>query len=113
MDVTVTTDRSSYDVRDDVVLTLTARNVTDATVTLEFSSSQRYDFQVEDSSGTTVWSWSDDRGFAQVLGEETVAPGEELTWTETVTLQPGDYTAVGMVTTRSGDLTDRASFTVR
>lgn len=115
MEVTVTTDRSMYGSGDEVEVRLRAWNTSDAAVTLEFTSGQRYDFQVQDVTGATVWTWSADRSFIQVLGEETLAPGEELVWTETVgaTLEPGDYTAVGMVTNRSGPLVDRASFTVR
>lgn len=115
LDVTVRTDRSTYDQNDAVQLTLTARNTSDAPVDLEFTSSQRYDFRVENAAGSTVWTWSATRSFAQVLGEETFAPGEERSWSSTVgaDLSPGGYTAVGMVMNRSGPIVDRDRFTIR
>lgn len=44
-------------------------------MTLEFASAQRYDFVVRSKGGAEVWRWSADQMFAQMLGEETLAPG--------------------------------------
>ncbi len=43
--------------------------------TLSFSSAQRFDLWLEDSSGRELWRWSDGRMFAQVVGSETLEPG--------------------------------------
>ncbi len=44
-------------------------------MTLSFSSAQRFDLWLEDSSGRELWRWSDGRMFAQVVGSETLEPG--------------------------------------
>jgi hypothetical protein len=54
---------SSLNVRvvaDTVVLELHVTNVTARPLTLEFMTTQRYDFQVSTRTGESVWSWSAD-----------------------------------------------------
>jgi hypothetical protein len=94
-----------------------ALNVTNAGTTpvvLEFPSSQRYDFAVESPSGETVWSWSADRTFAQVLGANTLAAGAtaayEAEWT--TGHRPGRYVAVGRVTSTSQPIELRTEFEI-
>jgi hypothetical protein len=115
LEVTVRSDRASYEAGARPTLTLTLRNRGDEAVTLHFTSSQRYDFRVEDASGRVVWTWSAARSFMQVLGSATLEAGDEVSWTERTesALAPGEYTAVGMVTDREGPLVARAAFTVR
>lgn len=115
VELTVDTDRESYAPGDTVEVTLVVRNRGEGTVSLAFRTSQRYDVRIEDGSADEVWRWSADRGFLQVLGDETLEAGEELRWTERFTgaLEPGEYTAVGVVTSRPEPLTDRVPFSVR
>jgi hypothetical protein len=61
---------------DSVRFELHITNVTSEPVSLEFASSQRYDFEVADGEGVRVWRWSDDMMFAQALGTDVLAPGE-------------------------------------
>jgi hypothetical protein len=61
---------------DSARLELHVTNVTTEPVTLEFATSQRYDFEVLTESGERLWRWSDEMMFAQVLGEEVLAVGE-------------------------------------
>lgn len=51
-------------------------NDTQIPITLNFTTSQRFDFSIYDSSGAEVWRWSADRYFLQVLGQLTLNPGE-------------------------------------
>jgi hypothetical protein len=66
----------------------TVKNQTEQEVTFEFTSSQRYDYAVKDGSGETVFLYSSAAAFMQVLGEETLAQGEELSYT--IELPPGE-----------------------
>ncbi|TYR76089.1 hypothetical protein FZC79_08010 [Rossellomorea vietnamensis] len=66
----------------------TVKNQTEKEVTFEFSSSQRYDYAVKNSSGETIFLYSSAAAFMQVLGSETLAQGEELSYT--IELPPGE-----------------------
>lgn len=56
---------------------LTLRNHRLDPFTLEFSSSQRFDFEIRDEPGTVVWRWSDGKAFLPVMGTELIAHGEK------------------------------------
>lgn len=59
--------------------TLTVSNESDDPVSLTFSDSQRVDFVVRDSEADTErWRWSEGQLFAQMLGSETLDPGESV-----------------------------------
>lgn len=81
---------------------LHATNTSDAPVVLEFASGQRFDFIVRDAGGSEVWRWSEDRMFTQALGQESIPPGETVTFDGTWPTQgrTGTYEAVGRITTR-------------
>jgi hypothetical protein len=87
-------------------------NSTSQPVALEFTSGQRYDFEVVDANGAKVWQWSADRMFAQVLGTESVAPGGSLKYE--AEWRPdrgsGTFTAVGRVSATNRQLEQRARF---
>jgi hypothetical protein len=97
-----------------VRFSLNLTNAGTAAVVLEFASSQRYDFVVEDPSGETVWVWSADRSFAQMVGADTLAAGEtveyEAVWTSG--RRPGRYVAVGRVTSTSMPVELRTEFEI-
>jgi len=50
--------------------------------TLLYRNAQRYDFAVVDSLGREIWRWSLGKAFAEVVGEDTLAPGETLAFSE-------------------------------
>lgn len=89
---------------DSVRFSLAVTNATNAPLTLQFPSARRYDFAVLDGA-REVWRWSADRGFAQVLGTETLAPGETRTWSEAWRPDPAlrgrELTAVGTLASSS------------
>ena len=88
---------------DSVRLTLQVTNAGTTPVALSFSSGQSYDFAVR-SGGTTLWTWSADRGFIQALRTETLAAGETRTWSESWTPPrgtSGTLTAVATLTSTS------------
>ncbi|MFB6135766.1 MAG: BsuPI-related putative proteinase inhibitor [Halobacteriaceae archaeon] len=89
-----------------VSFTYRVRNEGDEDATLTFSTGQRAEFEVYDGD-ERVWRWSDDRMFAQLLGEEVLAPGESLTvegaWDAP---EGGEYTAVAsLAANEAGDET--------
>jgi len=60
-------------------LSLTVENEGDEPVELDFTDAQRAEFVAVDAdSGEEVWRWGDGRMFGQVLGTETLSPGETL-----------------------------------
>jgi hypothetical protein len=78
----LTTDRPAYPAGATVALTLTVTNAGSAPVTMQFSSGQKYDFEVR-RAGQVVWRWAADRMFTQALTNLTLAPGERKVFTET------------------------------
>jgi hypothetical protein len=83
-------------------------------VALEFSTAQRAEFVVETPEGAELWRWSADRMFAQVLGEERLAPGETLVerahWEARP--GPGEYSAVARLVGRGAEVEERATFVI-
>jgi len=82
---------------DTVWLGLHVTNTSGAPLELEFTSAQRFDFEVRTTGGEEVWRWSADRAFAQAVGSERLEP--EATWQERVQWvaggRKGEYVAVG------------------
>lgn len=111
---TITTDRPAYAPGDPITLTLTLRNTTSAPVTLEFATSQRYDFTIEDARAP-LWRWSTGQMFAQMLGEETLAAGDSVVYRERFRreLTAGSYRAVGTIVRMGEAITASAEFQVR
>ena len=99
-------------VEDTVVLEIHITNVAASPITLEFTSSQRYDFAVATTEGESVWRWSAARSFAQVLGSEELQPGESRRYRETWvgTGERGDYVATGWVVSTSYPVELRTAF---
>jgi hypothetical protein len=97
----VSTDKQAYGFGEPIELVLKLTNHSSQPVTLEFPSSQRYDFVIADSSGATVWSWSANRMFAQMIGAERVAPNDSREYREQFSgsLPTGTYRATGIITT--------------
>ncbi|UFU00771.1 hypothetical protein KO561_07500 [Radiobacillus kanasensis] len=84
----------------------TVKNQTEKTVKLEFTSSQRYDFSVETKEGKQVYLYSSTASFLQALGEETMEPAGELTYTldlNQIDLSPGEYVLTAWMTPKEGE----------
>jgi hypothetical protein len=115
LELTLETDRELYAPGDPVTLNLTLTNAGEEPVTLEFSDAQRFDLRILDAGGGLLWQWSDEHVFAQLLGEERVAPGDSLTWQATYEgrLSTGLYIAEGLVPARDRTLRADAGFRVR
>jgi hypothetical protein len=66
--------------------TLIARNVTDKAITVEFRSSQQYDFIIRDAKGKELIRWSTDKGFMAVIQEVELAAAEQWSFEEELPL---------------------------
>lgn len=97
---------------DSVLLTLHATNVSGRALKLEYPSAQRYDFAVLDGAGATVWQWSADRQFAQVVSSEEVAAGGTVQYREAWRPggRQGTFTAVGRLEASGQPLELRTEF---
>ena len=96
-------DRHVYPARTaaDLVARFSIRNTTDRPLVLTFPSAQRNDLAIRNAAGDTVYVWSADKLFAQVLGTETIAPGSERSWVITApigNLRSGKYVAEAWLT---------------
>jgi len=106
-----------------IALAMTVRNAGDSPETLRFRTGQRADFAAYRTGGgggtgkeggaeddDPVWRYGTGRLFTQVLGSETLEPGESTTyeaaWEDP---PPGRYRIVGEVTAEERDLTATAT----
>ena len=84
--VTLDGNRFRFTVGAPISMTLSVTNCGDDPLHRFYRDSQRYDFIVQEAEdaevGSEAWRWSANRVFAQVLGEETLGPGETVTYTE-------------------------------
>jgi Intracellular proteinase inhibitor len=97
-------------------LTLEVVNRSPRPVTLQFRDSQRYDFLIRNAQGQEVWRWSAGQMFAQMLGEETLAPdGENLTYrtVKQLPLMRGSYTVIGVVPAMGAQMSARLQVTIQ
>ena len=102
-------------VADTVRVVLHVTNPTNQPVRLEFSSAQRYDFAIRTADGTSVWTWSADKGFAAALGSETIAPGASLDYSEVWIAgnRRGSFVAVAQLTSTSHPIREQAAFSIQ
>jgi hypothetical protein len=113
--VVLTTDKRTYAAGEPIALTLALVNAGSEPLRLRFMTAQRYDFTLQDQRGQQVWRWSSERFFAQVLGEETIAPGGALSYSATVrhALPTGWYTAVGVLPAAEGRVSASMGIEIR
>lgn len=105
MEVSLDVIEESAQPRRGVGLLLKACNRSGKPIDLDFSTGQRYDFEVS-QNGDIVWRWSDGMSFTQVFGQERWDSGECKTyseWWDGTDSQggiapPGSYQAVGILT---------------
>ena len=75
-------------------MTLMARNESDRTFQVVFSSAKRFDFAVYDPANKAVWRWSADRMFSQSLTSLVIKPGELVVFTASWDQKDGSGTQV-------------------
>ncbi|WP_423408874.1 BsuPI-related putative proteinase inhibitor [Heyndrickxia sp. MSNUG] len=81
------------------------KNQTEQEVTLEFTSSQRYDYSVKNKDGEEIFLFSSTAAFLQALGEVKIKQGETLSYVidlKRLSLEKGDYTLTVWMTPTGG-----------
>ncbi len=78
--VTLRTDKTVYQLGEDVRIALTVTNRSRQDFTATFPSAWQADFAVYDRAGKAHWRWSAGRMFAQALTTLTLKPGESRTY---------------------------------
>lgn len=79
-------DKPAYQPGEIIRMSLTKINLSGRTITMNYRTSQRYDFKITYPSGLALWRWSDDKSFTQVLGRLSLAPGQVIRYTESFNL---------------------------
>lgn len=81
------------------------KNQTEEEIKLEFSSSQRFDYSVENKDGEEIFLFSSVASFLQVMGEENVRQAETLTYEidlHDLNLEKGEYVLSAWMTPQEG-----------
>jgi hypothetical protein len=97
--ISMMTDRISYTAGEPIIMNLKIYNYVEEDIVFHFNTSKRYDFIIEDEEGNEVWRWSEERIFAQMLGEEILEPSNpEVIYTAEYKdkLSPGYYKITGI-----------------
>jgi hypothetical protein len=85
------------------------KNQTEEEVTLEFTSSQRYDYSVKTKNGKEVFLFSSVASFLQALGEENLKQGESLAYEidlQELSLEKGEYILSVWMTPKGGKMNE-------
>ncbi len=64
-----------------VRLVLELKNLTEETLSFNFSSGKQYDFEVHDANNKLVWKWSQGHSFIQSFTTITLGPKEQIKFT--------------------------------
>jgi hypothetical protein len=84
LQVSFATNKTSFGLLDSsAVLTMTVTNIAPYAVTVVFNSAQLYDFATTNSSGTTVWTWSNGKTFDPTPQQLVLEPGQSWQFQET------------------------------
>lgn len=115
LSLTVRVANKTFKTGEPIPLELVVRYVGQDPLTLNFSTSQRYDFQIENEAGEVLWRWSDGRMFAQVVGQFDLSPelpGVRYRALFQGRLPPGRYTVRGFLMTRPKPLSALTDITI-
>ncbi|HEX2166903.1 MAG TPA: BsuPI-related putative proteinase inhibitor [Longimicrobiales bacterium] len=99
-------------VEDTVLLELHVTNVASSPIELEFTTTQRYDFEIATRDGESVWRWSAARSFGQALGSERLEPGESRSYSASWPSggSAGEFIATGWVVSQTYPVELRTGF---
>ena len=99
LSITLALDNDLYRATDSLTARLTVHNITDDPVALNFASSQIYDLEIRDDSGSVVYLWSRGQTFAQVVADIEFDDEKNYVITAPLAkLRRGKYIAQGWLT---------------
>lgn len=87
LEASVTVNASATETTDGFKLEIIIANNTDKTVTIDHSSQQMFDFAVFDNKGNSLYRWSANRMFIQMVSTSEIAPGDELVLSDTISTE--------------------------
>ena len=117
LSATLSAETANSDTSDDTTeirLSLVVTNDGSDPVTVRFRTGQRADFIAHDTdTGDQVWRHAEGRMFTQVLGSETLAPGDSATYEGTWSDPPaGSYRVMGELAAEEQETTAQTTVTV-
>ena len=83
---------SATETSDGLKMEIVIANNTDKAVTITHSSQQMFDFAIFDNKGNSIYRWSANRMFVQMVTTSKIAPGDELVLSDT--LAAADYALI-------------------
>lgn len=92
LEASVVVKASATETSDGLKMEIVISNNTDKTVTIDHSSQQLYDFAIYDKLGNSLYRWSANRMFAQVVTTSKIAPGDEMVLSDVI--GTADYSAI-------------------
>ena len=121
LSVGLSMDRFTYRSGDTAKARFEIRNGTPEPVSFDLASGQDFDFQLRDWRGATLWTWSANKRFAQMLQTKVLAPGQSFAFDEGIALRslsgaalsPGDYVLEAVHTTTPSETRARATTSFR
>lgn len=75
-----------YQTNEELKLLINLKNNSQEKIQLNFSSAQIYEIVVKSWQNEIIYRWSEDKVFAQVLKEVSIAPGEQKTYEDNIDL---------------------------
>lgn len=100
--------------RDGVSLAFHVANRGSRKVELDFPSGLTHDFEVQDTTGRTLWRWSEGRLFTQSMQNRVLDRDESVTWEAdwSPTTPSGVYVAVVSLKSSSHPIEQRVRFSL-
>ena len=92
LDSSVTVKASATQTSDGLKMELVIANNTNKAITIDHSSQQLFDFEIFDKNGNSLYRWSANRMFAQMVTTSKIASGEELVLSDTLSAK--DYSVI-------------------
>jgi hypothetical protein len=99
-----------------VHFSLVVKNVGGKHAEVNFADGQAYDFVVADSTGRSVWQWSEGRMFTQSVQNKQLGAGESMrvgeAWKRHA-IAPGRYTVIATLKSSNYPVEHRAEFALQ
>lgn len=83
---------SAVETSDGLDMSITISNKTDKTISIDHSSQQLFDFAIFDKQGNSLYRWSANRMFLQMVGTSKIEPGDEMVLSDT--LDAAEYSLI-------------------
>ncbi len=112
--INLITDRAVYLPDESIDMSINISNHLGKPLILSFSNAQRFDFILE-KDGRVLWTWSEGMMFAQVMGQEVLNAGQQITYNARFqdNLIPGTYKLTGKIVSINVPLSASATIVIQ